>query len=72
MIEMKPCPFCGCKLETREEIWRVRGRNSKQTIFVHPGRGCTLDYKRIHSYVDRDVDAWNRRVSMPEEKNDED
>lgn len=65
MVELKPCPFCGRKLEGREEIWRHKVTNitGRHTVYTHPKTGCILDFHRYHFYNDpKRVEAWNRRA----------
>ena len=63
MIELKPCPFCGCKLEQRAQ--KLRGGETK-TVYVHPDNGCVL----LALYVDgTNMYAWNHRAG--EEKGGE-
>ena len=53
MNELKPCPFCGCKLEKQEYIplcYRYK----------HQENGCLLE--RMCIYSKNEIKAWNRRV----------
>ena len=64
-MELKPCPFCGGKLEGKEEVWRHKYTNitKKYTVYTHPKRGCIIDLKRFHFYNDPSkIEAWNRRA----------
>ena len=64
-IKLKPCPFCGCELVGKEELWRHKITNitKKYVVYTHPKRGCMLDEHRYHFYNDpKMVDAWNRRA----------
>ena len=58
MTELKPCPFCGLRLELYNE------RNPK--LWIHPKNDCFLaiaDSEFGNILVAEDeVDAWNRRA----------
>lgn len=66
MTALKPCPFCGCELIEKKERWksRITGCTEKQSVYVHPKKGCVLDYFRFHFYDHPEqLKAWNRRVN---------
>lgn len=57
-LELKPCPFCGAKLELHSD--------KKPKMWLHPKGDCFLagadsEFEQIAVY-DIDVEAWNRRV----------
>lgn len=53
MNELKPCPFCGCKLE-KQEYFPLRYR------YRHTENGCFL--QKMCIYTKGEIKAWNRRV----------
>ena len=72
LLDLKPCPFCGCELVANEEIWRnaATGRTGKVTVYSHPYRNCILDYFRYHFYAHpHDIEKWNKRT--PKEGSEE-
>lgn len=68
-IKLKPCPFCGCELERREDNWIVRpGLRVKEIVHVHPKRRCILDYHRYRFDLNPEkIDQWNRRAGDSDE-----
>ncbi len=63
--DLKPCPFCGCELVAKNEIWKspVTGITKTQTVYCHPQRDCLLDYHRFHFYAyPHKEEQWNRRA----------
>ena len=56
MVELKPCPFCGCEAEVFDfEDGRYIVECSSTDCDVFP-------YTRIHKSRREAIDAWNRRV----------
>lgn len=53
-MELKPCPFCGGKVEVRwnfrEEVYEVRCAK------------CDGTYTHWFGCEDEEIEAWNRRV----------
>lgn len=60
--ELKPCPFCGCEAEIKEDWgnWRVWGFHAK---------GCFFHCRESSAYASRDyaITAWNTRTTLQTE-----
>ena len=59
-MELKPCPFCGCRLERRTSRKQF---GLEKTVYMHPENGCVfLDW-----LIDgTNMFGWNRRVGEGE------
>lgn len=57
-LELKPCPFCGCKLERRER--KTYGGRTEVSYF-HPENNCIILKSRIETRTDAAM--WNRRAN---------
>lgn len=57
MVELKPCPFCGCDLERRER--KTQGGKT-EFAYIHPENHCIILKWKI--VTDADVEMWNRRA----------
>ncbi len=69
MIDLKPCPFCGCELVAKKEIWRNErtGRTGEVDVYCHPYKNCLLDYVRFHFYSNpHKIEQWNKRIQEGE------
>lgn len=58
--KLKPCPFCGAKLEIRKNWYPASGKDA----YVHPSNGCILsnfDTGNGFSTDGEEVKKWNER-----------
>ena len=75
MLELKPCPFCGCEMVLKPTLMcdnqTIRSEPTAKAsanhggIYGHHKRGCALDYVAFIGYpttVKRAREKWNRRV----------
>lgn len=75
MLELKPCPFCGCEMVLKPTLMcdkkTIRYEPTAKASVNHGGlygnhkRGCALDYVAFIGYpttVKRAREKWNRRV----------
>ena len=61
--ELKPCPFCGCKVKFVIGILGERGAPDYYMI-EHPQNKCIIeDFRSFYSlYKEKLAKAWNRRI----------
>lgn len=59
MSDLKPCPFCGAKLEYEEHEARAIAGRPLFRSWVHPAGECFLSGIEATKC---DLEAWNRRV----------
>lgn len=62
MTELKPCPFCGCRL-VKSDFWSRR----TETVFEHPvsddpEQRCFMESVTIGEKRPDRIEAWNRRA----------
>ena len=60
--ELKPCPFCGARLERREMNKRYC-RYENEVSYIHPDNGCVILKWRIST--PEEFRQWNERVKNP-------
>ena len=63
MTELKPCPFCGCKVKFVIGIWGINGHPDYYMI-EHPENGCIIeDFRSFYSvYLEELAESWNMRM----------
>ena len=63
MTELKPCPFCGCKVKFVIGIYGVCGAPDYYMI-EHPENKCVIEGFTSFYSVHKDVlaESWNKRM----------
>ena len=60
MDELKPCPFCGCKMQKFTPPDPVKDGWDRE-FFEHTNRKCFLGYRNIYPHEYR---AWETRANV--------
>lgn len=68
LIELKPCPFCGTRLDKKYLTYKT---GKKIAYYEHPLNGCFLECRASEMGSlcnEKDILSWNRRIGEKNEK----
>ena len=63
-MELKPCPFCGAKLEQGHNHYiAINGKTVDYYYYVHPLNGCILEDRICGAQClsESEIKQWNER-----------